>query len=127
MRGGTKLQPVEFGVTSRGRQKQPTHRRKPWPNRHDYVTVTSTPCPICGALLQDGHVDHTPPLTLARLLKNWLSAEGLTHADIEIIDAGTKNLFADRTLGTRWVEYHRVNAKLRLIHPGENLAQSKNG
>ena len=90
-----------------------------------YALYRNTPCPICGRTLKRGHVDHLPPLTLARLLANWLADEQLTPADIEIVDTGTERTFVDRKLATRWAQYHRLHAKLRLIHPNENLAQAK--
>jgi hypothetical protein len=36
-----------------------------------------------------------------------------------------ESFFVDRTLAARWAEYHREHARLRVIHPGENLVQAK--
>ncbi len=84
-----------------------------------------TECPICGKPLFNGHVDHIAPLTFDCLLADWLAVERLTLQDIEVADLGLENAFADRELAARWSRYHLENAKLRVIHPVENLSIAK--
>ena len=90
-----------------------------------YEMSRGTPCPVCGKPLQQGHVDHIAPLTFDRLLSDWLVIEALAIDEVEVADRGIETFFADRALAARWAHFHRTNAKLRLIHPGENLSLPK--
>lgn len=58
-------------------------------------------------------------------MSDWLAVEKLTVRDINVLDLGVENAFADRELAERWSKYHLANAKLRLIHPGENLSVAR--
>lgn len=85
-----------------------------------------SPCPICGEPLTSGrHVDHKPPKTFKALLEDWLAAVGMSHEDIATEEVGDADAqFVDRNLGSKWAEYHRQNAELRVIHKHENLARA---
>ena len=90
-----------------------------------FERLRGTACPICSNPLLTGHVDHIAPATFDRLLADWLTAEGLTLQDIEVADLGVENAFTNRDLAARWSKYHLDNAKLRVIHPGENLSVAR--
>jgi len=90
-----------------------------------YERMRGTPCPLCGKPLLQGHVDHIAPLTFDRLLSDWLGVERLTPQDVKVADGGVENSFVDRELAARWSRYHLEKAKLRVIHPGENLSMAR--
>ena len=90
-----------------------------------FERLRGTKCPICSQPLLTGHVDHVAPATFDRLLADWLAAEGLALQDIKVADLGVENAFANRDLAARWSKFHRDNAKLRVIHPGENLSVAR--
>ncbi len=87
--------------------------------------MRGTLCPICHQPLKQVHIDHIAPLTFERLLHDWLALEGLVIDAVKVSDLGIENAFADRGLAARWTNYHEINAKLRAIHPHENLSAAK--
>lgn len=87
-----------------------------------FERLRGTQCPLCNEPLLNGNVDHIAPLTFDRLLGDWLVQESLNLHDIKIADLGIENAFLDRELADRWSRYHSADAKLRVIHPGENLS-----
>jgi uncharacterized protein DUF3223 len=65
----------------------------------------------------DVHVDHRPPLTFARLVKDFLHAHALNPADIVLTD-GDGNIgstIVDAQLVRAWQDYHRMFADLWVI------------
>lgn len=81
-------------------------------------------CPICKKLMIRGqglHVDHV--YEFWRLLADFLTTQGLTHDDIEHEDAGIGCRWVDDRLATEWADYHKRNAKLRLVHEKCNLGR----
>lgn len=77
-----------------------------------------------------GHeVDHTPPLTFASLLFGFLKIEGKLpeECEIEFSKYGHNKTLKDRELATRWQEWHKEKAILRVITKEENsrLPKSK--
>lgn len=95
-------------------------------NAASNAVAWGAPCPLCGEpLTTDRHVDHKPPKTFKALLEDWLTTVGLSHADIETKEVGVADAqFANRALGSKWAEYHRLHAELRVIHKHENLARA---
>lgn len=84
---------------------------------------TGKPCSICGRSLDgDCHVDHAAPATFEALFSAWLDNEGTRAPDLRLQDHGTHATFSDRAQADRWSNYHRANARLRLVHAAENLS-----
>jgi hypothetical protein len=81
-------------------------------------------CPITGdpAVLGNCHVDHAPPRTFARLAIEFTLAEG-GEEQIPIVDPDgeTGSHMADTDQRTRWQEFHRRNAILRVVSVRGNL------
>jgi hypothetical protein len=60
-------------------------------------------------------VDHKYPWTFSRLVADFCAAEGIRIRDIELIGQPGWASELDEPLATRWREYHRQHAKLRLL------------
>lgn len=77
-------------------------------------------CPITGEPLQFAgtHVDHVPPDTFANLLADFLTGEGVDLAELAV-KPSADNTYSDRlcdaALESRWIEFHRFNAVLRVV------------
>jgi hypothetical protein len=77
-------------------------------------------CALSGAPLgfHECQVDHMPPLTFSRLLREWVEANGVDPIAVQIGGYGdgvTLRMIEDPALHESWVEYHRANATLRLL------------
>lgn len=89
-------------------------------------------CPFRGVALtaRTSHVDHEAPRTFARLLEDFLAGEGMALADVPITPSADNQLWADLAdagLSARWQDYHRANARLRLLSRGANLSEARRG
>lgn len=90
-------------------------------------------CPITGALLlfTTAHVDHIPPLTFERLFQDFVQAEHLDLASVQLSTEGKDNVYqdtlADESLAARWLAFHGDRAKLRVISAHANLSVVKRG
>jgi hypothetical protein len=72
------------------------------------------------------HVDHIIPFHV--LLSDFLNDKGMKLFDVDVeplYDLSRLGLYilSDHKLRDRWQEYHKQNAKLRLIEPQENLSK----
>jgi hypothetical protein len=82
-------------------------------------------CPITGELIRQAssaHVDHFNP-TFDELLKSFIPNEAL--ASVQVIptsDGETETRLADRVIATRWAEFHRMHAHLRIVSRRANLS-----
>lgn len=75
-------------------------------------------CPISGEPITRNNceVDHEPPLTFDSLLYDFTNTEQINPLEISV---GSKNgtipFFESQEIATKWIDYHRINAKLRLL------------
>ena len=82
-------------------------------------------CPVSGSSIRRDScdVEHVKPDTFVALVDGWLVSIGLAEDDIDIIpspDYNTPDRFQDDALNENWREYHRLNARLRVVHPIAN-------
>jgi hypothetical protein len=71
---------------------------------------------------KESQVDHAAPLTHKALVDAWLVAGGIATNDIKLEDLGVESRFTDRALAEGWQQYHRENARLRVVHKIVNLS-----
>jgi len=91
-------------------------------------TENSTPaCPYRGITLTDenSHVDHTPPLTFEKLVKDWMNDLGLSRENVQLTDSGAMKILGDENQLQSWQDYHQRHAQLRLLSIAANLSESK--
>lgn len=89
------------------------------------VTVGAA-CTLCGKPLtahDTTHVDHEIPFDT--LFSQWLAAHGLTYADVQSIDTGTRRVMSDPVQVVSWMEWHALHAKLRVVHSVCNLSRGR--
>lgn len=75
-------------------------------------------CPFSGELIirENCTVDHEPPLTFDKLLYDFTAGEHLNPLEIAVGSRdGTTAYLENEELSGKWIEYHRLNAKLRLL------------
>lgn len=87
-------------------------------------TIATVPCAICGEPVrrQDAHSDHEPPMRIIR--DAWYGVHHLKPQDLAIAPRGPEDdayLLADDAMTRAWQEYHRANARLRIVHSRCNL------
>jgi hypothetical protein len=82
-------------------------------------------CPINGERLDVNtcHVDHIPPVTFAKIAKDFIDSEGL---DIDAVELDSGNgvegdYFIDSSLEQRFIDYHNSVARLRLLSKAGNM------
>jgi hypothetical protein len=74
------------------------------------------------------HVDHIPPITFAKIVKDFIKSRNIDPAQIEFVgfnDNEFKKQFKNENLKTDFQNYHRQVAKLRVVGKRENLTQKK--
>jgi hypothetical protein len=81
----------------------------------------------CGKPVKKGdcHVDHASPATFDRLMQGWLRSLFLTPDDVAIVRRKgyeEHSVLEDPDLAESWVEYHRINARLRCVCSDCNLS-----
>jgi hypothetical protein len=96
-------------------------RRRFW-SEHPHGAV----CPVLGIPMtpETAHVDHAPP-PFEALVDRWLACERIDADEIEFVyrrDYGEHTLFADPGLEQSWADYHRINARLRMVSARANLS-----
>jgi hypothetical protein len=101
-----------------------TFKDRDWPRRENGTKV----CPITMERFDraDAHVDHQPPKTLARLVDDWLAAEGVSVSDVIIDHTGdlrSVDTVADECRRDSWRAFHKAHAKLRVVSAAGNLRQ----
>ncbi len=76
-------------------------------------------CAVTGAPIDpdDYEVDHVSPDTFAALLTEFLKSQKIDIADVRVheSDGQTKPMLQDRLLSSRWQDFHRSRARLRLL------------
>lgn len=87
-------------------------------------------CPINFTALKPhtAHVDHIPPHTFDALVQQFLQNEQLDVNSVEFTgrqDNEMQKGFADLTLQTRWRDFHRARARLRVVSQRANLSDIK--
>ncbi len=86
-------------------------------------------CEITGVLIDknNSHIDHTPPDTFDKIVLDFLNTNNINVDDVKFIEApnGIGKVFANDNLKNSFADYHKTNAKLRVISPGANLKQKK--
>ena len=88
------------------------------------------PCALTGQLLSvdEGHMDHQPPMTFDAIVAFFLAQESMTHSDVAIIDGGdgrTAVELANPELAQRFRDYHNSVAKLAFVEIHAHLALPK--
>lgn len=127
--------------SSRGNRKMPQHLinfRKAAHNaiksqvdeyRARALSAGQAHCKLSGAnLAADAkplHVDHANPSTLHRLLFDFCQLNDLNPLRVELTEINTVVVIADSFTESEWQEYHRKNAKLRLVVSDANLRLPK--
>lgn len=84
-------------------------------------------CPVLGVPIErdEMHVDHTPPWTFDSLVLKFIEQEQI---DVQVIcvtgfgDNEIRKDFQDSAIRERWQEFHRLNARLRLVSKKANLS-----
>ena len=101
-------------------------RNEMFSRHHDII------CPITHIILHndsDTHVDHHfMEKTFQQIVFNFLRSLNMTLKDVLISKHNGNVRFTttlDEPLCSRWGEYHRSNAKLRLLHKSANLRGGK--
>lgn len=87
-------------------------------------------CPFLGTPLDwhDCHVDHAMPLTFDVLVKDFLAETGIDPATVVMEgweDGCVTKRLVDPDLRSRWQDYHREHALLRLTSKLANLSHAK--
>ena len=82
-------------------------------------------CPVSGLRItaECCDVDHQAPDTFVRLVDAWLFSVQLGADDVAIVPSPQYQMpdrFQDWVLGQTWIDFHRINAKLRVVHPHAN-------
>lgn len=105
--------------------------------KHGSLATGLATCAATGKKVDwaDADVDHAPPTTFAKLMRDFLVGESLSPEDIDVFttDGGVTFCVRDELLRDRWREYHREHAKLRILskkahklsHANDNHRQSK--
>lgn len=89
-------------------------------------TATGAACSICGRVLtatDTVHVDHEIPFDT--LFSQWLATHGLSYADVQSIDTGTRRVMSDPGQVVSWMNWHALHAKLRVVHSTCNLSRRR--
>jgi hypothetical protein len=99
-------------------------KNREWPRSESGTKV----CAITGEWFDraSAHVDHQPPKTLARLVDDWLAAEGVSISDVMIDHTGdlrSVDTFADDCQRDSWRAFHTAHANLRVVSAAGNLRQ----
>ena len=87
-------------------------------------------CPVLNVELQSeqGEVDHAPPQTFAALVKDWMMKSGINFESLLITpprDNQSVARMTDEKQRLSWSEFHRNNAKLRILSKEANRAHTK--
>jgi len=95
-----------------------------------FASCDTLTCPFRGVAITETsyHIDHEPPKTFVTLVKQWLNAEGLRLADLQITPPADNQIVTEMTDCTQlqsWLEFHREHAKLRLLSPLGNLSDAR--
>lgn len=82
-------------------------------------------CPILGEPISEKicDVDHIAPRTFGALVAAWLATLRLDYSDIALCPQRgyqQPDRWEDPFLEENWVEYHRLHARLRVVHPRAN-------
>lgn len=88
--------------------------------RKAFASDIALACPISGERItrESSHVDHIAPNTFQALVDGWLLSNGMTSDDLEVVPSREyqePDRFSDDFIAENWREYHRINAKLRVI------------
>jgi hypothetical protein len=88
-------------------------------------------CPLTGQPLNfiGSHVDHKAPKTFQNIVENFIKEHSIDVDQVKINSSAADNeyqdTFADKDLEELWVEYHNLNADLRILSGKGNLSLSK--
>ena len=84
-------------------------------------------CPVLGVAIDrdEMHVDHTPPWTFDSLVLKFIEQEQIDVHATGVTGFGDNEIrkdFQDSAMRERWQEFHRLNARLRLVSKKANLS-----
>ena len=87
-------------------------------------------CPYTSALLtkENVHVDHAPPDTFFALATRWMNEHGLSVPSVPLVDSADNQwvrTMCDEAQQSSWSDFHRSNARLRVISRPANLSHVK--
>lgn len=81
-------------------------------------------CPLTGQWTTESqaHVDHIPPDTFAKIVTDFIHENNIKVENIDLQEAtDIGKTFSSASLIESWVNYHKLNAKLRVISAFANL------
>ena len=88
-------------------------------------------CPITSEKMtyyDNCHIDHAPPNTFQKIVEDFLTTEGLSLDEIELIPGGdgkTVDTIVDNLLIARFITFHNERATLRAVSKRANLSVVK--
>lgn len=92
--------------------------------RNKYFIKNETKCSICNNIIDDiVHIDHE--ILFCKLVKDFITKNNIDLELIEIKSFNNIKKFKDGTLSTKWKEYHKLNAILRITCSKCNLTREK--
>lgn len=73
------------------------------------------------------HIDHVPPNTFDKISSDFIKINNIDVNKIKFVEEsnGTGQVFADSNLKNSFADYHKKNAKLRVVLATANLKQKK--
>lgn len=100
-----------------------------WAFRDSELAKGTQTCQYSGETItkDNYHVDHPDP-TFLELHTKWFAQTGLQPTDISISDGCDNEIgrqMTDLPQKRSWQEFHRANARLRLLSPNGNLSGAK--
>ena len=86
-------------------------------------------CAVTGDLItrDEGHMDHRPPMTFEVIVTTFLSARGISLANVPLTTGQDEQVapeITDQTLAAAFQTYHASMARLDIVKDTVNLAQS---
>jgi hypothetical protein len=84
-------------------------------------------CPITKEKIKfnEAHVDHREPFTFSSIVHFFIKVNSINLNEIEYLTEGRYgNEFKDSSLAEKFKDWHRENAKLRVVKGKANLSKS---
>ena len=93
----------------------------------EYAKAGRVRCPLTGRWMTEtqAHVDHIPPDTFDRLVTNFIDQNNIKVENVALQEDRESDIgktFVSLSLIENWVNYHKMNAKLRVISGYANLS-----
>jgi hypothetical protein len=86
-------------------------------------------CALTGVLIDksSSHVDHVPPDTFHKIVSDFIDISNIDVDSTKFIETadGIGREFSEEEIRNSFSDYHRSNARLRIVSPSANLQQKK--